>query len=234
MRNVFEDREIEPPIRAAEPETEFVLGSTGVMLVLVAIVAICATCFGLGYAAGHRAPVAAAAQPQLTNPDLPLVANASRQKPAATSQAPAAPPDENASAGAPPAADPDGDIVGAPAQPQAQAAAQPAAPANGGWAVKPALPNQPVQSSSGGSTLATAPAMAVPQDVVVQIAAVSHEEDASVLMNALRRRGYAVSAHRDLADNLIHVQVGPFGNRNDAIAMRNKLLGDGYNAVIEP
>ena len=69
---------------------------------------------------------------------------------------------------------------------------------------------------------------------MVQIAAVSHIEDAEVLVNALRRRGYAVTARRDLADNLIHVQVGPFTNRNDANTMRVKLLGDGYNAIIEP
>lgn len=77
--------------------------------------------------------------------------------------------------------------------------------------------------------------MAVPQGtIVVQIAAVSHSEDADVLMNALRRRGYAVTARRNLADNLIHVQVGPFANRNDAVATRNRLLNDGYNAIVEP
>ena len=69
---------------------------------------------------------------------------------------------------------------------------------------------------------------------MVQIAAVSHAEDANVLVNALRRRGYAVSVRRDLSDNLLHVQVGPFNDRNDANAMRIKLLNDGYNAIVEP
>jgi len=27
--------------------------------------------------------------------------------------------------------------------------------------------------------------------------------------------------------------VGPFSNRADAIAMRQKLLGDGYNAILK-
>jgi cell division septation protein DedD len=69
---------------------------------------------------------------------------------------------------------------------------------------------------------------------MVQIAAVSHPEDANVLMGALRKRGYAVVSRRDPADNLIHVQVGPFANRNDAVAMSRKLLGDGYNAQVLP
>ena len=69
---------------------------------------------------------------------------------------------------------------------------------------------------------------------MVQIATVSHEEDADVLMAALRRRGYAVSARRDPADNLIYVRIGPFNNRDEANRWRLKLLSDGYNALIQP
>jgi cell division septation protein DedD len=69
---------------------------------------------------------------------------------------------------------------------------------------------------------------------MVQIAAVSHQEDANVLVGALRKRGYAVSVSRDAADNQFHVRIGPFANRNDANAMRRKLLHDGYNAVVQP
>ena len=39
---------------------------------------------------------------------------------------------------------------------------------------------------------------------------------------------------RDPTDGLLHVQVGPFPNRNDAYAMRQKLLNDGYNAIVQP
>ena len=69
---------------------------------------------------------------------------------------------------------------------------------------------------------------------MVQIAAVSHPEDADVLVSALRKRGYAVSMHRDPLDALIHVQVGPFPSHNDATVMRQKLLNDGYNAIVQP
>ena len=69
---------------------------------------------------------------------------------------------------------------------------------------------------------------------MVQIAAVSHPEDADVLVGALRRRGYAVAVRRDPTDNLMHVQVGPFSSHDEASAMRQRLLNDGYNAVIQP
>ena len=68
---------------------------------------------------------------------------------------------------------------------------------------------------------------------MVQIAAVSRAEDADVLVIALRKRGYAVTERRELGDNLIHVQTGPFASRNDANTMRQKLLNDGYNAIMQ-
>ncbi len=70
--------------------------------------------------------------------------------------------------------------------------------------------------------------------LMVQIAAVSNPEDASVLTSALRKRGYTVTARREPADGLIHVRIGPFTSREDANRMCNKLLGDGYNAIIQP
>jgi cell division septation protein DedD len=69
---------------------------------------------------------------------------------------------------------------------------------------------------------------------MVQIATLSHEEDANVLVGALRRHGYAVSARRDSGDNLIHVRIGPFYSRDEANRWRQKLLNDGYNAMIQP
>ncbi|SEC17857.1 SPOR domain-containing protein [Terriglobus roseus] len=67
----------------------------------------------------------------------------------------------------------------------------------------------------------------------VQIAAVSHPEDADVLLSALQRRGYKVIARNDTNDKLIHVQIGPFTDRKQAEATRQKLIGDGYNAFLK-
>jgi cell division septation protein DedD len=68
---------------------------------------------------------------------------------------------------------------------------------------------------------------------MVQIAAVSHAEDAEVLQSALQRRGYHITVTHAPQDKLMHVQVGPFANRKDAEAMRQKLLDDGYNAIVK-
>ena len=68
---------------------------------------------------------------------------------------------------------------------------------------------------------------------MVQVAAVSHQEDAELLVGALRGRGYAVSARPNTADNFIHVQVGPFHSKQEADAMRQRLLTDGYNAIVK-
>ena len=86
-------------------------------------------------------------------------------------------------------------------------------------------------SASGGARVE--PALAQSSRIMVEIASVSHPEDADVLVGALRKRGYAVSSRRDPADGLLHVEVGPFANRSDAYATRQKLLNDGYNAIVQ-
>ena len=61
---------------------------------------------------------------------------------------------------------------------------------------------------------------------MVQIAAVSHFEDANVLVNALRKRGYAVTARR-MPDGLIHVRIGPFATHEEASRVCTRLLETG-------
>jgi len=109
-------------------------------------------------------------------------------------------------------------------------------PNNSGWQRVPNT-GQPSTTGPAQTTLpATAasvrPAMSRTGTIMVQIAAVSNQADANVLLSALRRRGYAASAIHFPADNLIHVCIGPFNNRNAANSMREKLLGDGYNAIV--
>jgi cell division septation protein DedD len=102
--------------------------------------------------------------------------------------------------------------------------------------VKPALAGQSSvsEAAQSASGLHVQPALSQVQGWMVQIAAVSHAEDAEVLVNALKKRGYSVTVRRDVADNLLHVQTGPFVTRNEANAMRQKLLNDGYNAIVQP
>jgi cell division septation protein DedD len=100
--------------------------------------------------------------------------------------------------------------------------------------VRPAIPAanalQAVQAAGAPNVHPALPAI----PLMVQIAAVSNPEDASVLASALRKRGYTVTAQREPADGLIHVRIGPFNSRDDANRICMKLLNDGYNATIQP
>jgi|SRR5579863_287089 len=236
MRQVFD----EPELDEREHETEIVLGSTGVVLAVAGFLVICGLCFSLGLVVGHHdsspAPVASA-RPASAPADAPLLTS-SRAKPSAAAQPATASAQavESSASSSAPAGDPDGGIV-TPGQSAPSPTPAPSAPstASAQPAVRPAFPPQPVQPST--TPIAGAPAAAVTPSagaLMVQIAAVSHSEDANVLVNALRRRGYSVSVRRDPLDGLLHVQVGPFTNRNDANTMKMKLLNDGYNAIVEP
>ncbi|HKR94745.1 MAG TPA: SPOR domain-containing protein [Candidatus Angelobacter sp.] len=68
---------------------------------------------------------------------------------------------------------------------------------------------------------------------MVQVAAVTKQEDAEILVTALRKKQYPVFIANASGDPLFHVQVGPFSDRKDAEAMRTRLSGDGYNAIVK-
>ena len=88
-------------------------------------------------------------------------------------------------------------------------------------------------AASPAPQVQTVAATVPPSSFMVQIAAVRLQEDATVLVNALERRGYHVVVRNEPTDALLHVQVGPFSSRIDAYNMRAKLLADGYNAVVK-
>ena len=58
-------------------------------------------------------------------------------------------------------------------------------------------------------------------------------EDADVLVNALKHRGYNVAIRHEPQDKLLHVQIGPFPTKKDADAMKQRLQTDGYNAIVK-
>jgi cell division septation protein DedD len=73
----------------------------------------------------------------------------------------------------------------------------------------------------------------VTSPLMVQIAAVSRQEDAEVLSAALRKRGFSPMVRNGFADKFYHVQIGPFTDRSQAETTKNKLLADGYNAILK-
>ncbi len=261
MRGVFDDdRELEPD--QPRRDTELTLGGGTLLAIFFGLVAICAVCFGLGYSLGHRGamqPLMAGSQPP-PGASTSLPASGSQPKPLPSSQSAVPTPAEDTSAspqgsqaqGATPTANSPAPVapgaVPAPAVTHAKVASEPA-PA----AVHPALvaasdsvsPEQEGTTPKGvkpspapNAQLTPAPKVqpALPQTgpLMVQVAAISNVDDARVLVDALRKRGFTVNAVREPADNLIHVRIGPFATRSEANAMSQKLLNDGYNAIVLP
>jgi len=68
----------------------------------------------------------------------------------------------------------------------------------------------------------------------VQVAAVSKQDDAAALVDALKKKQYpAFVAANSSTDKLFRVQVGPFGDIKEAEAMRMRLINDGYNPILK-
>jgi len=67
----------------------------------------------------------------------------------------------------------------------------------------------------------------------VQVAAVSKQEDAEALVEALKSRQYAAFIANPSPDKFFHVQVGPFADIKEAESMRSKLVSDGYNPILK-
>jgi len=95
-----------------------------------------------------------------------------------------------------------------------------------------AAPTNVIASNPAPKTEVTA---SVNGAFVVQIAAVTREEDAAALAGALRKKNYNVFVVNNPAvhDKFYHVQVGPFVSLQDAEAMRAKLTGEGYNPIVK-
>ena len=68
----------------------------------------------------------------------------------------------------------------------------------------------------------------------VQVAAVSKQEDAEALVDALKKKDYpAFVAPQATTDKLFRVQLGPFADVKEAEAMRTRLIGDGYSPILK-
>ena len=90
--------------------------------------------------------------------------------------------------------------------------------------------SQPAQPSNDQATPQTGPAGS---GYFVQVAAVSKQEDADALVEALRARQYPAFILTPSPDKLFHVQIGPFADAKDAESMRTKLMNDGYNPILK-
>ncbi len=219
MNSLLDDSEDEDHHGQHGADREITLGTTMILLIFFALAVYGAALFGFGYSLGskHSATAIAAA------PIAGAAYNTSGTKPSPGSVL------GGAAAENPPAVDTTPVPYTAP-QRTTPAPIERVAPETAAEDVAshPA-PTKPPPAPAA-AIIAPAPPAAAP--VVVQVAAVSHQEDADTLVSVLKKRGYDVVV-RTGDDKLLHVQVGSFANRKDAEAMRARLLADGFNAYIK-
>ena len=190
-------------------DTEITLGTGKLLGLFFFLVAVCALFFALGYSLGRKS------EPAITNAASPAVQAAPAQGKAGSS-ATATPP-----------------MTFYKSVEQKDTNPQLTPPAD----AKPETPPPPA-----GATATQTPA-ANPADSTttlptagyfVQVAAVSKQEDADALVDALKKKDYpAFVAAQSATDKLFHVQVGPYDDVKDAEAMRTRLIGDGYNPILK-
>jgi hypothetical protein len=90
--------------------------------------------------------------------------------------------------------------------------------------------DNPTATPSSSGKPAAAPE--APLRSMVQIMVLSNPDDAESMVAALKRHGYNAAVDHDSQDSLLHLEVGPFTSKTDAEAMRQRLVGDGYNAIV--
>lgn len=198
-------------------DVEISLGTGRLLLLFFGIVVICAIFFGVGFTLGKNS---ATTMLTVAEAGTALVPASGTAKPK---------PGMPASATASPGGSSPNELTFYKAVERKEAAAQlspaPAGPTNSSVPAAEAAPMKGTPApemtrSSGG--------------YIVQVAAVSKQEDAEALVNALRKKSYPVFVLANApTDKLFHVQVGPFADLKDAEGMRARLAGDGYNPILK-
>lgn len=196
-------------------DTEITLGTGKLLGIFFGLVLVCGAFFTLGYLLGHST-ASAGASTQIVGTATP--SGNSGGKPSAVNKAPETTV-QNCPPGSPncaqPASGPDSNFVNSVSNktPSNQLTPAPAP-------VSTTPVSVPAANGSAGPYM-------------VQVAAVSRQEDAETLVSALRRKQYPVFSASVPGDSLFHVQVGPFSDAKEAEAMRARLSGDGYNAIVK-
>jgi cell division septation protein DedD len=201
-------------------DTEITLGTGKLLVLFFVLVAICAGSFSLGYKLGSKSEPAVSS----ASAAVSLSATSGGTKPASSSTSAPTASSKPVEKSAPPdaaAATPDSKPVtpGDSSNPASSAA-------NSNPAANPSAAATPAANGPDPTTtLPTSP-------YFVQVAAVSKQEDADALVDALKKKQYPafVSA---AGDKLFRIQVGPFPDIKDAEAMRTRLIGDGYNPIVK-
>lgn len=192
-------------------DREISLGPGTILGIFFGLVLVCGCFFGFGYSVGRRS--AQTAPPAVITSTSTAAGIKGAVKPAPGS-------------------------AGLPALPDAEPNITPSAPLP---QTSRALPSdamiageKPAASAVAAAAAAAAPSAAPSAgSFLVQVAAVSTQQIADIEVAALRKDGYAVVVRHEPQDNLFHVQIGPFSDKKDAEAMRQRVVTDGFNAIVK-
>ena len=185
-------------------DTEITLGTGKLLGIFFGLVIICAVFFGLGFSMG-RSSVKSTLTMEEAPTSTPVAGTSAQKNPAGSPERALATQETTANQ---PADD---------ASKQTPVVASPASQAS----------NSPSPEMVKGASLS------MNGNYAVQVAAVSKQEDADALVDALKKKAYPVFIAGGASDKLFHVQVGPYGDIKDAEAMKAKLTGDGYNPIVK-
>jgi DedD protein len=190
-------------------DTEITLGAGRMLALFFTIVLVCAVFFAIGFSLGRKTTMAAAGNVAGATAGAP----GSGVRPAGGKDAAAKPVSQPA------------DFSFYKSVGTSGASTELAAP----------------DAQAPASTPAAAPASSVPANnappasggYFVQVAAVSRQEDAEALVEALKKKQYPAFAANNSSDKYYHVEVGPYAAFKDAEAMRARLIADGYNPFLK-
>jgi len=188
---------------AASGDTEITLGTGKMLALFFGLVALCAVFFGMGFSLGKSTVKTA------------LVSDVASGSTVESGPRPSASKNVSSSASSDPAVKSVGQKL-----PDAQTTNSAAATESAAAASTTPPPADPL----------VAPPL---NGYYVQVAAVSKQEDAEALVDALKKKQYAAFSTSASADKLFRIQVGPFGDIKEAEAIRAKLVSDGYNPILK-
>jgi len=205
----------------AQQDTEITLGTGRMLAIFFSFVLVCAFFFSIGFSLGRRTAIAGAG----SSLSAPTATPATIVRPSAAKN--------DATQATPPSSSSSNDFSFYKAVGEKNANAALTPPDS---KAQPAASIAATATAEAPSTAATdaATAASAGGGYYVQVAAVSRQEDAESLVEALKKKQYpAFSANNASADKFYHVQVGPYAELKDAEAMRARLISDGYNPIVK-
>ena len=192
-------------------DTEITLGTGRMLALFFALVVICAGFFAIGFSLGRKATGVVSGNVLAAQAGTATVVRPSAAKNNPPAPAPAS-----------------GDFTFYRAVEQKNADTK-LTPIDSQSPPAAAAPSEPPKTDENSTTAAP-----TSNAYYVQVAAVTRQEDADSLVEALKKKQYpAFSANNPSVDKFFRVQVGPYADIKDAEIMRGRLIADGYNPILK-